>query len=266
MYDFDCRNNISTKPAVTKATVTTVGGATGESTSSTVVSRSTSSAQSHSGRVPAVPPHTPVGRTHSFPKTSPRATVSVSGSTSGQGVSKMPNVTVTHTRTITNVTQAVTRSLMSASLQSRPITHGGDITGVTTVSHAGVSKHGDVSGNGDKNRGRGSPQVSCRPSEKVTKHGASSSSSVSANHHHYHHQGQGHSASAAAASSSAAAHHSMSASVVVTPPNVVVGATSPSNHVVATTTSKEKDKVCVKKYSSVFMQCMLLFPSAWLSF
>ena len=263
MYDFDCRNNISSKPAVTKATV---GGATSDSTSSTgnggvtVVSRSTStSTQSHSGRVPAVPPHAPVGRTHSFPKTSPRATVSAS--TSGQCVSKMPNVTVTHTRTITNVTQAVTRSLMSASQQSRPITHGGDITGVTTVSHAGVSKHGDMSGNGDKNRGRGSPQVSCRPSEKVTKHSASSSSSVSANHHHHHHQGQGHSASAAAASSSSA-HHSMSASVIVTPPNVVVGATSPSNHVVATTTSKEKDKVCVKKYSSVFIQCMLLFLSA----
>lgn len=236
------------------ATVTTAGGASFESSSSantgvvTSVSRTTPSCTPHVGRAPAVPPHATVGRTHSFPKTSPRVSAGgVSGTTSGQCVTKMPNVTVTHTRTITNVTQAVTRSLMSACQQSRPLTHGGDVTGVTTVSHAStqvqqITKHGDTSGNGDKNRGRGSPHVSSRSAEKATKH--STSSSTSANHHHHHHQGQGHSGSAAAASS---AHHSMSASVVVTPPNVVVGATSPSNHVVTPTTSK--DKVRIKNYS-----------------
>ena len=175
------------------------------------------------GRTPPVPPHAVVGHTHSFPKTSPRASPSVT--TPAQAVPKMPNVTVTHTRTITNVTQAVTRSLMSASQQSRPLTHADDIPDVKTVSHAQVkpsTKHSETPGCGDKNHSRGSG--GSRSTEKLTKHSASVSTPIS------------HQQSVAAS----VPHHSTSSSVVVTPPNVVVGTSNPYSHTVTTATSKDK--------------------------
>ena len=178
----------------------------------------------HIGRAPAVPPHAVVGRTHSFPKTSPRASPSVTAP--GQGVPKMPNVTVTHTRTITNVTQAVTRSLMSACQQSRPLTHDDDIPDVKTVSHAQVkpsTKHSETPGCGDKNHSRGSGS---RSTEKLTKHSASVATPIS----HHHQQSV----------TATVPHHSTSASVVVTPPNVVVGTSNPYSHSVTTATCKDK--------------------------
>ena len=199
-------------------------------------------------------PHPSLVATPRQPKPTPHMGTAAA---TAAGLIRPPNVTVTHTRTITNVTQAQTRSMMAAAVvsssqvartattpagvsvcvsattsSSPPAVAGARITAASSSSMAGTrssparSKTGTPVHAGDKCHVRANPGA-VDASTRSPRGGRKS-------HYHKHLAGtrvsvatSSPSNQSAAAKLSAAAtatlHHSMATNSTVTPPNVVIG-------------------------------------------